>query len=82
MGVDKQKYNKTCKELKTPLEKDQNFKNKCLSQNLTATSATDYSLWKITKSLKNTVTCETPLPKPDHSWARNILLDIQGVMGS
>ena len=28
-------------------------------------------MWKIAKSIKNTVTFETPLRKPDHSWARN-----------
>ena len=27
-------------------------------------------MWKITKSLKNRVTFETPLRKPDHFWAR------------
>ena len=64
--LDKQILNKKSKEFKFILE-EQTFKNKCL----TATSGTDYSLWKITKSIKNAVTFETPLRKPDHSWARN-----------
>ena len=57
--------------MKFILEEEQSFKNKCLIQSLTATSGTDYSLWKITISIKNAVTFETPLRKPDHSWARN-----------
>ena len=69
--LDKQTFNKISKELKYLLEEDQSSKNKCLMQNLTATSSTDCYLWKISKSIKKAIIFETPLRKPDHSWARN-----------
>ena len=69
--MDKQIPNKISKELKFILEEEQSCKYKCLIQSLAATSGTDYSLWRITKSIKNAVTFDTPLRKPDHSWARN-----------
>ena len=34
------------------------------------TPATKYSLWKVTKSLDNTVSHQAPLHKPDGTWAR------------
>lgn len=49
--------------------KDNSLKN--YLSNLTAGKETQYSLWKATKKLKNTVAHRAPIKKADGSWAKS-----------
>jgi hypothetical protein len=40
-------------------------------QNLTATADTDYSIWRVTKRLKQQKKCIPPIRNADHTWARS-----------
>jgi hypothetical protein len=40
-------------------------------QGLTPTDSTDYSLWKVTKKIKQIAESSPPLRTPQGTWARN-----------
>lgn len=68
---DKTKFNKTTKELKILLHNEKNLAiQKCL-ENLTATVATDYSLWKATRIIKQPQQSIPPIRLSNGNWARS-----------
>lgn len=68
---DKTRLNNLSKNLKKILYEFNNeiFENKM--QNLSATAATDYSLWKITKRFKRPKQNIPPIRKSDNTWAKS-----------
>ncbi|KAH9644980.1 hypothetical protein HF086_003310 [Spodoptera exigua] len=67
----KKHLNHKIKELKDILDQHRNAGLQAYLEDLDATSATDYSLWKATKNLKRPVTTSPPLRKADNCWARS-----------
>lgn len=68
---DKKRLNKATKQLRDFLL---NIKNQAIQdylQNLTPTQATDYSLWKATKKLKQPQKRNPPIRMPNQQWARS-----------
>lgn len=68
---DKAKFNKLASELKQALTNNKNHGINKYLQNLDATQATDYSLWKATAKLKRPILHQSPLKKDDGSWIRS-----------
>ena len=72
-SIDKTNFNKATSDLKKALKKleDETIRKKLSS--LTATSATDYSLWKTTKSLTKTQSHNPPIKNANNTWAKTNL---------
>lgn len=68
--ADKTKLNKATADLKQALRDLENEKTHKYLSSLTATSATDYSLWKATKALKVATLHKPPIKNANGSWAR------------
>ena len=68
--ADKAAFNKISKELSIMLEKDKEKKIFNTIKYLGSSKKTNYSLWRVAKSLNNTIEKQLPLKKPDGSWAR------------
>lgn len=68
--LSKWKLNRSIKKLKAALFEDKNKDIEKYLTNLTATEATDYSLWKATKKLKRPTVSNPPIRLPNGSWAR------------
>lgn len=69
LDSDKAALNKAIKELKDLLDEAENVTLQSKLENLTATKATDYSLWRMTKSLNQPQEPKFPLKTAD-GWAR------------
>lgn len=67
---DKRAFNKAAKELKVIIDQVANDTASGQIESLTATSATNYSLWKACKNADRPVAPKPPLRKIDGSWAR------------
>lgn len=67
----KQRLNKLTKELTKTLSDLKNERIKEYLESLTATEATDYSLWKATRKLKRPQQRNPPIRDDDNQWARN-----------
>jgi len=67
---DKQRYNKIAKELKHPLQNPRNEGIQTYLQELTPTEATDYSLWKATRKIKQPQHQIPPIRTKQNTWAR------------
>lgn len=68
---EKRRYNNACRELKKLIS---DYKNEAFArylEGLTATEATDYSLWKATKRLKQPQQTIPPIRRNDGSWAKS-----------
>lgn len=68
---DKRKLNKATAELKNLLQNIQNESFEKKIQSLSSNKSTDYSLWKVTKSVKRYPKINHPIRKPDNSWTKN-----------
>lgn len=69
--ADKTNYNKAVKELKNTIHTyNSNNLSKKL-ENLTATKATDYSLWRVTKNMKRPQMQIPPIKTATNQWARS-----------
>ena len=68
---DKQNLNKLTKDLKHLLQKLKDDSVQTYLASLTATTATDYSLWKATKRLKRPQQSIPPIKTSDDKWARS-----------
>jgi hypothetical protein len=66
----KQLLNTATRELKELLADHNNTNFPSLLLNLSATAATNYSLWKVAKNAKHTITPSHPLKTPSGTWAR------------
>ena len=62
--------NRSLKKLRAALHEDKNKDIENYLQNLSATDATDYSLWKATKKLKRPKVSNPPIRMPNGDWAR------------
>lgn len=69
----KTKLNRAVKELKQLLDESKNENIRTYLNELTPTSATDYSLWKATKRLKQPQISIPPIKMENGNWARNEL---------
>lgn len=69
--TDKNKYNKAIKELKKLIRTYNNDNLREKLANLTATQATDYSLWKMIRNLKQPQTQIPPIRIAPNRWARS-----------
>lgn len=69
--IDKKNLNKATKKLKKLIYDYNNNNIQNNLKNLTATQATEYSLWKITKKLKRPPTQIPPIKKADNQWAKS-----------
>jgi len=67
---DKQRYNKIAKELKLLLHTLKNDGIQNYLQGLTPTEATDYSLWKATRTIKQPQHQTPPIRINSSAWAR------------
>ncbi|KMQ86445.1 reverse transcriptase [Lasius niger] len=67
----KAKLNKVTKSLRKMLNSERNQGIQEYLQNLSATQASDYTLWKATKRLKQPEILITPVRSPDGKWARS-----------
>ena len=67
---DKTTPNQISRQLDILLQSDKIKKLASTIKNLDINPATNYSLWKVTKILDNTVSHQAPLHKPDGTWAR------------
>lgn len=67
---DKKKLNKAIKNLKSILINFKNAATKKYVEKLTATEATDYSLWKATSKLNRTQTHIPPIKMANGKWSR------------
>lgn len=70
---DKRKLNKATAELKLLLQNIQNENFEKNIQGLGPNKSTDYSLWKVTKSIKRYPKINHPIRKPDSSWTKSNL---------
>lgn len=68
---DKKRLNYITANLKKLLTEHKNLSVEKYLINLDATPATDYSLWKATKRLKQPKLYQPPLRNPDNSWANS-----------
>ena len=68
---DKAALNKAIKELKRLLYQEKQQAIQIYLQSLTATDATDYSLWKATKRLKNLQAHVPPIRTNNGEWAKS-----------
>lgn len=69
--ADKTNFNRASRQLKRLLHNLKNDWFQEFTSNLTPTEATEYSLWKVTKSINQPRSPIPPLSKPDGSWAKN-----------
>lgn len=67
---DKTMLNKVTKNLKQLLSVEQNNSIQSFLENLSASEASDYSLWKATKNINRPIQHIPTLKKPDGKWAR------------
>ncbi len=67
----KSRLNKAIKALRTALQNDQNTRLDNYLHDISATEATDYSLWKVTKKMKRPTIMCPPIRKEDGNWARS-----------
>lgn len=67
----KTKLNKATKDLKKMLEEERNLRVEEYLLNLNPTAASDYSLWKATRYLKQPQRASPPIRRQDGSWARS-----------
>jgi len=67
----KKRLNYAVRKLKTLLQNARNQGIQTYLSNLSASAASDYSLWKATKNLKHPSTTSPPIRKHDNSWARS-----------
>ncbi|XP_011063431.1 PREDICTED: RNA-directed DNA polymerase from mobile element jockey-like [Acromyrmex echinatior] len=67
----KTKLNRATKHLQKLLNYEKNQRTQEYLQNLGATQATDYSLWKATKRLKQPVPCVSSVRRLDGTWAKS-----------
>lgn len=68
---DKAKLNKATKQLKLLIHNEKNKSIEDYLKNLTATEATDYSLWKATRKIKNPQQPIPPIRTSDGNWAKS-----------
>lgn len=68
---DKANFNRAAQNLKRLLYDIKNQWFEEYTQSLTATEATDYSLWKATKRLKQPMVPNSPILKSDGNWAKS-----------
>ena len=68
--VDKTNFNKATSDLKKALKKVEEESIRKKLSSLTATSATDYSLWKATKSLTKSQCHNPPIKNSDNTWSK------------
>lgn len=68
---DKERFNSAAKNLKEMIQKQKNNEIEKYLCNLTATDATEYSLWKATSKIRRTQENIPPIRKTDGSWARD-----------
>lgn len=69
-GMDKTNFNRASRRLKRLLQNLNNMWFQEFTSNLSPTEATDYSLWKVTKKMKQPQTPIPPISKPDGTWAK------------
>jgi hypothetical protein len=69
--ADKTNFNRASRQLKRLLYKLKNCWFQEFTANLSPTETTNYSLWKVTKSIKQPLTPIPPISKPDGSWAKS-----------
>lgn len=69
--TDRKNFNNAAKDLKQLLKQIKNNDIQEYLSNLTASAATDYSLWKTTKKLKRPQTSYPPIKDQDGNWARS-----------
>lgn len=67
---DKKALNKAARELKSTLKEIESATTKAHLQSLTATSATNYSLWKVCKGYNQPTNPKPPLRMEGNKWAR------------
>ncbi|KAI8435506.1 hypothetical protein MSG28_003803 [Choristoneura fumiferana] len=67
---DKRALNSAIKELKDMIHQAANDTAEAQIKALTATKATDYSLWKVCKSVKKPIASKPPLRASEYTWAR------------
>jgi hypothetical protein len=70
LAADKTAFNKSARELKTMIQAWKNDTLQAKLESLTATAATNYSLWKFTKSHNRPQNGKVPIRKINGSWAR------------
>lgn len=68
---DKTKLNKATKRLKEMISQTKNKGIQLYLENLSASEASDYSLWKATKKLKSPQVSIPPIKDENNKWARN-----------
>jgi hypothetical protein len=68
---DKASFNRAAQNLKRVLYRTKNQWFEEYTKSLSATEATDYSLWKATKNLKHPKIPIPPILKPDGNWAKS-----------
>lgn len=68
---DKTNFNRAAQQLKRLLQDMKNEWFKDFTSNLTPTNASEYSLWKVTKSLKRPKTSIPPIQRANGSWAKS-----------
>lgn len=67
---DRKRFNQITSQLKQFLSIERNQGIQTYLKNLDATTATDYSLWKTVKKLKQLILSHPPIRKVDNTWAR------------
>lgn len=68
---DKTNLNKATKKIKKLLDDHKNEGVRNFLENLSASEATDYSLWKVAKKVKEPQKVNQPVKKSNGTWARN-----------
>lgn len=69
--TDKSNLNRATRELKETMAEMENQKFQNYLENLTATQATDYSLWKATRNMKRPQLSIPPIKDDNNKWARS-----------
>lgn len=69
--IDKTNFNRAAQQLKRSLLNLKNEWFREFSSNLDATEASNYSLWKVTRSIKQPKTHIPPILKSDGTWAKS-----------
>src|SRR5436190_1777997 len=69
--IDKTNLNRAAQQLKRMLRDVKNEWFQEFTSNLSPTEVSNYSLWKVTKSIKQPQTPIPPIQRPDGSWAKN-----------
>lgn len=68
---DKAKFNKSIRDLKVLISEEKNLAIQQYLIELSPTEATEYSLWKATRNIKQAQEHIPPIRKPDRNWARD-----------